>query len=94
MNDETVDPKLGDQNPKTVRCKFRCNSMKQYLDGSKNKMLYSYEFSVVYNGSPENEMYFAYTPSGTLTIGAFNDKLFEPGKEYYIDVTLALPVPA
>jgi len=57
------------------------------------KFIYTYEFSAVYSGSAENERFFAYTPSGQLNVGAFKDDLFEPGKEYYIDITAA-PVPA
>lgn len=81
--------------PKTVRCKFRCNSVTKRLDNYKEpRFLYTYEFSAVYSGSEENERYFAYTPSGTLTVGALKDDLFEPGKEYYLDIVEAVPVSA
>ncbi len=78
----------------TVRCKFRCNSVSKRLDnyGKEKRFLYTYEFSAVYEGSEENKRFFAYTPSGQLNVGALKDDLFEPGKEYYIDVTEAVPV--
>lgn len=80
--------------PQTVRCKFRCNSITKRLDSykSENKFVHTYEFSAVYDGSEENKKFFAYTPSGTLNVGAFRDDLFEPGLEYYIDITLATNV--
>ena len=89
-----------DQVPQTVRCKFSCNSVVKRLENRKEKrFVYTYEFSVVYSGSEENNKYFAYTPSGQLNVGSFKDDLFEPGKEYFIDITLAVapvsePMPA
>lgn len=71
----------------TVRCKFRCNSVEKRLDNYKEpRFLYTYDFSAVYSGSEENEKFFAYTPSGSLKVGSFKDDLFEPGKEYYLDI--------
>ena len=80
----------------TVRCKFRCNAVSKRLDTGyqkpgQEKFLYTYEFSAVYDGSDENKRFFAYTPSGNLNVGSFKDDLFEPGKEYYLDLTLAIP---
>lgn len=82
----------------TVRCKFRCNSVSKRLDygyqkPTEPKFLFNYEFSAVTDGSEENKRFFAYTPSGSLNVGALREDLFEPGKEYYIDITPA-PVPA
>lgn len=77
----------------TVRCKFRCESVHKRLDtGKEKRFLYQFEFYAVYEGSEENKKYFAYTPSGNLKVGSFRDDLFEPGKEYYIDITEAVPV--
>lgn len=80
----------------TVRCKFRCNSALKHLDTGfgqyPGRFLYTYEFSAVYEGSDENKRFFAYTPSGSLKVGSFKDDLFEPGKEYYLDITEAVPV--
>jgi hypothetical protein len=76
-----------------ARFKFRCNSVSKRLDNVKEKrFVYTYEFSAVYDGSEENKHYFAYTPSGQLNVGAFKDNLFEPGKEYFIDITEAVVV--
>lgn len=79
--------------PSAVRCKFRCNNVSKRLDNggfkADHKFLYNYEFSVVYEGSDENKRFFAYTPTGNLTIGAFRDDLFVPGLEYYLDLTAA-----
>ena len=78
----------------TVRCKFRCNHMTKRLDsGSKQdqKFLYEYEFYAVYDdGNEENKKYFAYTPSGSLKVGTFRDDLFEPGREYFLDIIPAV----
>ncbi len=86
------------QSVQIVRCKFRCNAVSKRLDSGygkpPNRFIYTYEFSAVYSGSPENEKFFAYTPSGQLNVGAFKDNLFEPGNEYYLDISLAVPVPS
>jgi hypothetical protein len=79
-----------DQANQTVRCKFLCNSVTKTQNWSRGdgapKFVYGYEFSAVYEGSEENKKYFASTPSGNLKINAFKDDLFEPGKEYYLDI--------
>lgn len=83
---------------KQVRAKFKCNSVKKYQStvwDTEGKSyapgwLYSYEFmAVTGEGSPENKAFFASTPAGSLTLNAVRDDLFEPGKEYYLDFTLA-----
>jgi hypothetical protein len=65
-----------------TRCKFKCDYKKeQYVS-----------FSPVYSGSPENEQFFKATPGGQLHLCVVNDaamRLFEHGKEYYIDITPA-----
>lgn len=70
----------------TVRCKFKCESI-EVTGEQKNIIL-----RAVTNGSPENESFFKYTPSGTLSFGCVNERAssqFEVGKEYYIDISLA-----
>ena len=50
------------------------------------------ELSAVYEGSDENKKYFRYTPNGKIVLGILNAEaaeMFEPGKEYYVDFTLA-----
>lgn len=81
----------------SVRAKFNCISTKKYAstvwdkDGKKPQQgfAYSYEFQVVTGTSEENKGFYASTPSGTITIGAVRDDLFQPGKSYYVDFTPA-----
>lgn len=76
--------------PKTIRCKFRCQSVTQTADG------YSAHLFAVHSGSPENEEFFKWTPSGVLDLSLTKEQHFEPGKDYYLDITLAAepePVP-
>lgn len=54
-----------------------------------NGFLYSYEFQAVTGNSPENKQFFASTPGGNLSMSAVRDDLFEPGKSYYLDFTIA-----
>jgi len=79
-----------------VRCKFTCQSVTMSVGyiykpavGSERKMVYSYEFSVVTADSPENAVFFASTPSGSLKVTAIKNDLFIPGKEYYLDLSEA-----
>jgi len=39
--------------------------------------------------SDENKSFFAATPSGKLELGQFLEDAFEPGKQYYVDISLA-----
>lgn len=67
-----------------VRCKFKCTSKIQHEAG------YEIHMAPVTGGSTENEKFFKWTPSGGLNFGTINEdaaKQFEPGKEYYIDIT-------
>jgi hypothetical protein len=73
----------------TVRCKFRCNSVKKQTGWGGHEFLYSAEMSAVTGGSKENEKFFAATPSGSLTVGAVVPDYFQPGQEYYLDITPA-----
>jgi len=77
-----------------VRAKFTCIEMTEGMGGRKGRNLYSYKFYPVTEGSPENEQFFAYTPSGQLQLSSINEGLFEVGEEYYLDFTLvAKPAP-
>jgi hypothetical protein len=65
-----------------VRAKFKCLS----VDGSQVKL------EVVMSGSPENESFFKWTPSGQITLGIQNEaavEQFKEGVEYYVDFTPA-----
>lgn len=76
----------------TTRAKFRCSAENSRKfgpgDGDKNRV---YEFFAVFDdGTPENERYAKYTPSGKLEITVDNPAVvFEPGKNYYLDFTEA-----
>lgn len=70
-----------------VRCKFRCEK-KVLVAGEVG----SVELVPVTSGNEENEKFFKWTPWGKLEFGTINEtalKGFEPGKEYYIDITEA-----
>jgi hypothetical protein len=51
----------------------------------------------VTSGSPENDQFFRYTPSGALTLGTINQAAFDQfvaGAEYYVDVSRVPPAVA
>ena len=74
-----------------VRCKFRCDTItKQVGELQSGEMLYKAIFAIVTGGSKENEEFFKWTPSGQLQIGLYKEDIFQPGKEYYIDITEAI----
>ena len=69
-----------------TRCKFKCESKNQNESGFQVIM------KPVTCGSKENEDFFKFTPYGIFDFGTVNEKSaeqFEPGKEYFIDITLA-----
>lgn len=73
-----------------VRAKFVVVANDEVGDGE-----YRINLNAVTNGSPENEKFFKYTPTGQLTMGVVNTdaaKYFAQGKEYYVDFTEA-PAP-
>lgn len=46
----------------------------------------------VTSGSPENENFYKWTPSGSISLSTINEeaaKQFKPGKEFYVDFTPA-----
>ena len=69
-----------------VRAKFKVESVIRFVSGTQITM------RPVTSGSPENEKFYRYTPCGELSLQTVNEeaaKQFEPGKEYYIDISLA-----
>lgn len=65
-----------------VRCKFKCESVK---DGE-------VRMRPVICGSPENDDFFKYTPGGELRISTINPSAiaqFRDGQEYYLDISPA-----
>lgn len=84
---------------KTVRAKFKVVAVDEQeinkYEGSEvvgKEPIYSIQMTPVTSGSKENDEFFKYTPGGTLnlsTINATAAKMFEYGKEYYIDISPA-----
>lgn len=71
-----------------VRCKFKCTNIEEVLNEGARVVL-----EPVTHGSKENEEFFKYTPYGRIEFGTINiesAKQFEVGKEYYIDISLAI----
>jgi hypothetical protein len=67
-----------------TRCKFYCESVSNYVSGS------SIVLRPVITGSFENDNFYKYTPGGELKLEVVSvevAKQFEPGKEYYIDIS-------
>jgi hypothetical protein len=52
---------------------------------------YGAKLTAVTSGSAENKEFFVATPQGTLEVTTIVDAVFEPGKEYFIDITEAPP---
>ena len=67
----------------TARCKVTCTAVTQDVAG------YNYQFNFVTSGSDENEKFFKYTPCGKFEFGCTEERKFEPGKEYYVDISPA-----
>lgn len=82
---------------KITRCKFVCQSIRksftrvynEEMKKAEPKMLFTAELTPVMDGSEENKRFFQYTPSGKFEVGQYKEDVFEPGKEYFIDITLA-----
>lgn len=77
-----------------VRCKFKCTSKREYEGWRRNNEgvaapLYEYEFTPVSGGSPENDAFFAATPTGLLKVSTVTDGSFQVGQAYYLDLTAA-----
>jgi hypothetical protein len=67
-----------------TRCKVRCRNVSQDYNGN-----WSYLLEPVTGGSPENDEYFKWTPSGKFEFGVTEERKFEAGKYYYVDFVLA-----
>jgi len=79
----------------TTRCKFTCVSVKKIKGWSGvEHFVYEAEFRAVQSDSEENKKFFQYTPTGTLAIGTYKENVFEVGKDYYLDLSEAVPEPA
>lgn len=79
----------------TVRCKFTCASVTKRLSNTYDRqagksvmrLVYDAKFFAVSSGSPENDQFFASTPSGELTVQTYREDLFVPGQDYFLTVT-------
>jgi hypothetical protein len=73
-----------------TRCKFKCDEVttQKHWDQEKG-FLYSVKMSPVVGGSEENKAFWAASPSGLFQLSCVTPNLFEPGKEYYLDITPA-----
>lgn len=74
-----------------TRCKVVCDAVTKRAGwkGSEQLFLFEAQFTPVYGGSPENEEFFASTPTGKLVLGTIREDHFVPGKTYYVDFTEA-----
>lgn len=73
-----------------TRCKFKCDSVSKQKHWDKEKgFLHTVKMSPVMSGSEENKEFWAASPSGSFELGCIHADLFEPGKEYYIDISEA-----
>jgi hypothetical protein len=61
--------------------------------GGAGRTLYEAEFNAVTDGSEENKKFFEWTPSGSLKIGVYREDIFQPGQDYYLDISEAKAVP-
>lgn len=70
----------------SVRMKMVVEEIESHSEGGQVKM------TPVISGSPENEMFFKWTPSGVLKIGTINRSALEQfslGAEMYVDISPA-----
>ena len=68
----------------TTRAKMVCDKIEQDAYGHRAI------FSAVCGTTEENEKFFVATPAGSMDLSLLNGKHFEPGKQYYIDITEAV----
>ncbi len=74
----------------SVRAKFKVDQISAMEGGSR------IDLSAVMNGSPENEEFFKYTPSGKIQLSTVNPNAvaqFREGQEFYVDFTPVEPTP-
>lgn len=75
--------------PVTIRCKFECNKTTKQKGWGGAEFVYSAELSPVMGDCPENEKFYASTPTGSIEVGTVSQSHFEVGKEYFVDFTAA-----
>ena len=67
-----------------TRCKFKCTKVE--FSGDVANPDQTVHFEAVTSGSPENESFFHWTPSGRLQLGLVRQGEFVVGKEYFLDI--------
>lgn len=71
-----------------TRCKFNCHSVTKTVGWSGgHKFMYTVNLNAVTSDTPENKTFWEYTPGGSLSLCCIYPDLFQPGKEYYLDIT-------
>lgn len=78
-----------------VRAKFRVNSVEDFGQSKLIKMNAVYETDAQKEADPENVRFAKATPNGEFKMTVDNPgayEQFDPGQEWYIDMTLAKPV--
>ena len=72
----------------TVRAKFKVTSVEPITEGGSGTV----RLSPVIGGSPENDAFYKYTPSGFIELGTINGVAlaqFAEDKEFFVDFTPA-----
>lgn len=72
----------------STRLKVACQS--KWPGKHDGQEIFYIGLNAVYSGSEENKAFFAATPSASITFGTVNKEAaeqFQPGKEYYLDIT-------
>lgn len=72
----------------TVRAKFKVTGIEQYIEGGHGTV----KLAPVIGGSPENDDFYKWTPSGSIELGTINATAlaqFQEGKEFFVDFNLA-----
>ncbi len=72
-----------------TRCKFECVSVTKRKGWGGHAVLHDAELLAVMSGSDENKAFFAATPSGKLNVATVVPDMFEVGKAYYLDISVA-----
>lgn len=73
----------------TTRAKFRCFSVAESIGWVGQEFVYDATFRPVVGGTPENDQFYAATPSGEIKLSTVRGDHFEVGKMYYVDFTEA-----
>jgi hypothetical protein len=68
-----------------IRCKFLCVAAGAEMGWGDQKLLWSYRFQAVVDGSEENKRFWAATPSGSVELHSVQADVFAVGREYYLD---------